>query len=171
MEEAPVLLSKEKAIDLFQYQLSSLEPVLCPLVHVFTKGLYTRQIFMPAFTVNSDGEVVQTVIVSQVHKTQHVFNVSMGSASVYNSADEFLGLIEAPYLNITPPMTRRVLRIESDCIWTTTHPLPYITGEENDWSEDDKVKLIERIVSDLIEPHEINTDEMKELTGGIACHL
>jgi len=148
-------LSKDEELDLFQVALTQFEPVDCPLKHVFLKGVYVRQIFMPARTVNSIGEEVETVIISKVHKTQHPFIVTEGTVAVYNKADDFLGLIEAPYIDMTPAGTRRVLHIVEDCRWATIHLLPYITGEENNWSKAKKEALLMRIEQDLIEEREI----------------
>src|ERR1700740_3067191 len=128
-------LSKDEELDLFQVALKRFEPVDCPLRHVFLEGVYIRQIKMPAITLNSRGEEVETVIISKVHKTQHPFIVTKGKVAVYNKADEFHGVIEAPYAGMTPAGTRRVLHIIEDCNWATMHLLPYITGEENNWSK------------------------------------
>src|ERR1700748_102357 len=126
-----VILSAQEKIDNLQIALTNLEPVECPLRHVFLKGVYIRQIFMPAHTVNSQGEMVQTVVVSKVHRTQHPYCITEGKVAVYNSADEFCGLLEAPYAGMTPAGTRRVLVIVENCYWLTLHRLDYITGDEN----------------------------------------
>lgn len=148
-------LSRDEELDLFQVALRQFEPVDCPLKHVFMKGVYIRQIFMPAITVNSMGEEVETVIISKIHKTQHPFIVTEGKVAVYNKADDFLGLIEAPYIDMTPAGTRRVLHIVEDCRWATIHLLPYLTGNENNWSKAKKEALLMRIEQDLIEEREV----------------
>lgn len=155
METAELILSPDEQIDNLQIALGQLEAVECPLKHLFTKGMYTRQIKMPSWTTNSKGEQAQTVIVSKIHKTTHTFNISAGKAAVYNKADEFLGIVEAPYLGVTIAGTRRILAIIEPCIWTTNHPLSYITGEENNWSDDLKELLLMRIEKDLIEEREV----------------
>ena len=161
------VLDKDLIIDQFQQLLAENEPVECPLRHVFLKGVYIRQIFMPAKTINSKGEEVETVIVSKIHATQHPFIISEGSVAIYNKADDFLGVVSAPYLDMTEPGTRRILHILEDCRWMTIHMLPYITGEENNWSERRKRTLLERIENDIIMKREIN------LIGkdGAECHL
>lgn len=142
--------SKDTALDIIQEQLSHFEPVDCPLRHVFLKGVYIRQIFMPHTTVNSKGETVETVVVSKVHDTEHPFVVTEGKVAVYNKADDFLGMIEAPYAAMTIPGTRRLLHIQEDCYWLTLHILPYITGDENNLPEAELNRLLERIEMDLI---------------------
>lgn len=155
MQKTAVECTKDEQMDELQIALSAFEPVHCPLKHLFTKGLYTRQIWMPAKTINSQGEEVETVIISKIHKTNHPFNISLGKAAVYNKADDFLGVIEAPYLGVTPAGTRRILHILEDCCWSTHHALPYITGEENNWSDELKEMLLMKIEEDLIERREI----------------
>lgn len=160
-----VVIDKEKALDILQVQLGTLEPVECPLRHVFVKGVYIRQIFMPKITINSKGEEVETIIISKIHNTEHPYIITEGKVAVFNKADDFLGLLEAPFIDMTIPGTRRLLHIVEDCYWMTIHILPYITGEENNWSEEDKELLLERIENDLIKKREINLKEIQE------CHL
>src|SRR6184192_2127561 len=121
-------LSKDIALDLFQVELSKHPAIQNPLIHIFTPGMYSRQILM-----RSEVDGLENWIISKIHKTTHAFCVSAGKAAVYNKADEFLGIVEAPYLGVTIAGTRRILRILEDCVWMTSHPLPYITGEENSW--------------------------------------
>lgn len=82
----------------------------CPLRHVFTLGLYTRTILM------EEGALVT----SMVHKEEHQYIVSKGTALVKIGDGEWQS-ISAPYVGITPAGTRRVLYIESACIWTSIH--------------------------------------------------
>ncbi len=97
-------------IDLLQYSLGLLPQVDCPLKHVFTPGLYAREIFMPA----------GTMIVSRVHKTRHPFVISLGHVAVWT---EERGMVElrAPFSGVTEPGTRRILYVFEDTIWTTFH--------------------------------------------------
>jgi hypothetical protein len=82
----------------------------CPLKHVFTPGLYTRTILMP----------LGAIITSMVHREEHQYVVSKGTALVKIRDGEWLR-ISAPYVGITKAGTRRVLLIEEECIWTTAH--------------------------------------------------
>lgn len=147
-------VSKNGSLEELKAILLNFEQVECPLNHVFLAGVYVRQIFMPATTTNSKGEEVQTVIVSKRHKTEHPFVVTEGKVAVYNKADEFRGIIEAPYVDITPAGTFRALHILEDCRWLTIHRLPYITGKENGWSKGKKAALLKRIENDLVENEE-----------------
>lgn len=119
----------------------------CPLSHCFTPRLYTRTIFMPA----------GSLITSLIHKTEHQFIVSQGTAFVKVNEHEWEE-ISAPYVGITKPGTRRVLYIESDCVWTTVHPTEIKPKDNSEISVNEAVDLI---CAEIIEPHE-NT-----LLGGI----
>ena len=105
----------EKAI------VENLELIDCPLTHKFTEGMYIRQIAMPA----------GSLITSKIHKTQHPYTISHGTAAVSIDGKDWCE-ISAPYTGITEAGTRRVLYIVEDCIWTTYHPLPNMTSRYNE---------------------------------------
>lgn len=81
-----------------------------PLTHIFTPGLYTRQIFMPG----------GSMVISRIHKFEHPFLVSKGRVTVWHSDGSHV-MIQAPFLGVTKPGTQRVLYIHEDVIWTTFH--------------------------------------------------
>ena len=84
-------------------------PIEMPVEHLFTPGIYARQIFMPA----------GTLLTSKIHKTEHPFVISKGVVSVWNNGKA--ELLRAPHHGVTYPGTRRILYIHEDCIWTTYH--------------------------------------------------
>jgi hypothetical protein len=128
-------LAIHTAIDELEAEIKNHEPVDCPLTHIFTPYLYTRQIFMPA----------GTLIVSKIHKFQHPFIISKGIARVKINDGEWERL-EAPYTGITEPGTRRVLYIEEDCIWTTFHVTDLYPGSESKEAIQATVDKIEEII-------------------------
>ena len=79
-------------------------------IHNFCPGMYARSIYMKA----------GTYLTSKIHKTQHFFAVLQGSCTVVNSHGD-RELIQAPYLGVTMPGTKRALLIHEDVIWTTFH--------------------------------------------------
>src|SRR5687768_2174066 len=85
----------------------------CPLTHRFTNGMYVREIFNPA----------GTLITTKVHKTEHPFAVMKGRVSVYVPGEGVIH-IQAPYIGVTKPGTRRVIFAHEDTIWVTFHPNP-----------------------------------------------
>jgi hypothetical protein len=107
---------------------SGMDRVDCPVRHIFTPGMYGREIFMPA----------GSVVVSKIHKTEHPYIVSQGVAHVFI---EGIGWhrIQAPFTGVTKPMTRRVLLIEKDCVWTTFH-----ATEKTDVEEIEKDIIVSR---------------------------
>jgi|SRR5690242_1304995 len=129
-------------IDEAEAILVQLPKVECPLKHSFTPGLYIREIFMPA----------GTLLTTKIHNTTHPFVVSKGEVNVFMDGE--MVHIEAPYQGVTKPGTQRVIYVLQDCIWTTFHPLPYITGDENDLCEEDILKITDSIEADIIKFHD-----------------
>ncbi|MGL4592756.1 MAG: hypothetical protein ACRCVZ_13010 [Aestuariivirga sp.] len=121
-------------------------PVEMPVNHLRTPGLYVRTISMPA----------GTVLTSKIHKTEHPYIVHAGVAEVFV---EGVGpqLIQAPYMGVTKPGTRRVLRIVEDCVWSTFHPC----------GDDESLEDIEaRIIEPRLLPGGVNAhnEYMRQLT-------
>jgi hypothetical protein len=79
--------------------------------HDFTPGLYIRGCRIPA----------GTLLVSEIHKTEHPFVITEGVVRVWTE-DEGTKVLKAPYHGITKPGTRRVLYTETETFWTTYHP-------------------------------------------------
>jgi hypothetical protein len=122
-----------------ELMLEDLEMIDLPLVHRFTQGMYIREIFMP------EGSLV----VSKVHKTEHPYTIMSGSADVYIPG---VGVhtVEAGYVGITKPDTRRALHIKEDCRWATFHTLSPEEElfRENGASEEELLEMIEdRIIA------------------------
>ena len=109
----------QKQVSVMLDQAKKLPQVDCPLIHRFTPGLYTREIFMPK----------GTFIISKIHKTEHPFVIVKGVVSVWV---EGVGVkkFEAPYVGITKPGTRRILFIHEDCSWLTFHATDKTTPED-----------------------------------------
>ena len=139
--------------------LENCEPVHCFTTHIFTDGMYIREIFMPA----------GSLITSKVHKTEHPYIVSYGKVAVSIDGNEWIE-ITAPYTNITKPGTRRVLYILEDCIWTTFHRVDDMKSEYNDLNDDEKENIVKEIEEKILEPHinyltgtDIKTEYLKAL--------
>jgi hypothetical protein len=91
-----------------------------PVRHIFTPGLYAREIFMPA----------GAIITSAVHKTEHPYVVSAGRCLVYLENEARSVIIQAPHTGVTKPGTRRLLIIVEDTTWTTFHVTSKTSVEE-----------------------------------------
>lgn len=109
----------------------------CPLDHIFTPGLYSRTIAMPA----------TGLITSLYHKEEHQYIVSQGSALVKIGEDQWQRIC-APFRGVTLAGTRRVLYIEEDCIWTTIHATNVYP---EDHSEAAFLKAIEMVEDQIFE--------------------
>jgi hypothetical protein len=121
--------SVNKRIDSLQAAMELLPEVECPLIHTFTPGLYTRSILMPP----------DTLIVSKIHKTRHPFIVSKGVAFVKVNGEGWQK-IEAPFVGVTEPGTRRILYIKEATIWSTCHVL----AKEGETVEEIEERIIEK---------------------------
>ncbi len=118
-----VKISKKKgeeliSVDEIEAAIASCEQIDCPVRHIFTPGLYTREITMPA----------GVTLTSKIHKTEHPYVVSKGMVKVWTE-EEGTVLIEAPFTGITKPGTRRVLTTLTETIWTTFHVNPSNTQD------------------------------------------
>jgi len=148
-KDKEIYKQNERLDELEAVMLSDNYPIIdLPLRHFFSKGLYGREIFMPK-EVNG---ITGIVVMSEIHKTQHQFSISKGKVAVSIDGKDWVEL-EAPYHGVTEAGTRRILFIIEDCIWTTYHPLGYIKGEENNWSDEDKARLGEKIVKKITVSH------------------
>lgn len=122
--------------------LSNFDVVDCPVKHIFTNGMYIREIFMPA----------GSLITSKIHKTEHPYTVSYGVVAVSIDGGDW-DQITAPYTGITKPGTRRVLYVIEDCIWTTYHPMEDMKSEFNDLNVEEQEKIVNKIEEKILEPH------------------
>lgn len=139
-------------VDLVQYeaeQMNQESPL--DITHRFTEGMYIREMFAPK----------GSVIVSKMHKTNHPFTISKGVIEVSIDGIEWIRL-ESPFTGITYKGIRRVGRVLEDTVWTTYHNVPFITGEENDWSVEEQDKLLEKIEEVVIEPYQIQLTNIKQ---------
>lgn len=131
MELTPDKIAKQT----LTHQIDELEGVMvdnfplveCPVTHHFTEGLYVREIFLAA----------GTLVTSKIHKTQHQFFVMKGKCIVWIDGVE--QIIEAPYIGVTQPNTRRVVYVIDDSIWATTH-----VNENNETAEQIEDRIIEK---------------------------
>ena len=85
-----------KEMDSIDEAVAQMPPVDMPLKHVFTPGLYVRQILMRAGTIAT----------TRIHLTEHPFIISMGRASVWSRETGWVN-VQAPHLGVTKPGTRR----------------------------------------------------------------
>ena len=116
---APIRENWDKFDDIERLIKSTCPAVECPVHHLFTPGLYSREFHAPA----------GSVVTSKIHKTEHQYIVSSGYAKVWIDGVGWQE-IRAPYRGITMPGTRRVLIVLEDLIWTTFHPTNLVDVDE-----------------------------------------
>lgn len=134
---------KNAIVDQLQLVMEQLPQADIKATHVFLPGIYIREIIIPA----------GTGAVSQVHATAHpVF--ACGVCDVYNSLTDEVVNIYGYWKGITEPGTRRVFKAIQDTILTTVHAIPFLTGEENAYSDIEKEALALEIQKFIIEPHQ-----------------
>jgi hypothetical protein len=90
-----------------------LEPVECPLQHVFAPGAYARTMRIPA----------GTTIVGKIHKHAHLNILSQGTVCVMTETEGDRELT-GPLTMVSPPGTKRAVYAVTEAVWTTVHTLP-----------------------------------------------
>lgn len=104
--------TEHQVLDIVQAEIASRSQLDLPIAPCFTKGLYSRQLFMPAGIEVS----------SECHKTQHQFIIAFGVVDIYLNGrgwERVVGYRQG----ITEPGTRRVFRTITDTMLITFHPI------------------------------------------------
>lgn len=105
--------------------LRPMEQIDCPLRHIFTTGVYAREIFIPK----------GTFIVGKIHKHDHLNFLSVGEVTVFTK--DGTERIKAPRTMVSTAGTKRAVYAHEDTVWTTVH----VTDET------DLAKIEEQIIA------------------------
>lgn len=135
------ITERDERVDLLEATMLENFPIAeCPINDIFLDGIYGREML-----ANKD-----TLIVSKIHRTEHLFILLKGKIAIFLDDGEVLHL-EAPYRGVTKPGTRRVGYVIEDVVWLTIHANP-----DNE--------SVDEIEERIIEPHtnELITDEMRQ---------
>ena len=121
-------------------QIMKMEQLELPVVHHFSKGVYARELHIPA----------GTTLTGKIHKFENLNILSQGEMSV--STEEGVVRVKAPFTIISPPGTKRVAYAHTDCIWTTVHgteskdvdaiELEFVVNSEQEYLEHCKILAI-----------------------------
>lgn len=130
-----------------QHALGQFPQVNMPVKHYFARGVYAREIFIPA----------GTCIVGKIHKHSQINILSKGDISV--TTDTGIVRVQAPYTVVGAPGTKRVGYAHTDVIWTT------ISGT----NETDTQKIEEELIATSFEAYEQFAREALSLNGGQLC--
>jgi hypothetical protein len=93
-------------LNLLEAELIKYDGPECPVTHRFTPNLYTREIFIPKYSL----------LTSLLHLTTQPFFILQGDVSVWAHgipAERY----KAPYIGITKAGTRRLVYAHEDTIW------------------------------------------------------
>lgn len=92
-----------------QKKMEEMPQVELEVVHNFSKGLYARELHIPA----------GTLLVGKIHKFKNLNILSQGDISILT--EDGPKRIKAPYTVVSEPGAKRVGFAHTDCVWTTIH--------------------------------------------------
>lgn len=130
-----------------QNDLLKMPQVEMDLIHHFSKGLYARELHIPA----------GTLLVGKIHKHQSLNILSAGEISLFT--EDGPKRVKAPYTVVSAPGIKRVGFAHEDCVWITVH-----ATEERDL---DKIED-EVIAGDYSEV--LSQEELDEIKKELLCH-
>lgn len=137
-------------VDKIERQCMDGNPVLLEIktTHKFVNGIYIRQVTMPA----------GSMIISRIHISEHPFAILQGEIDV--RTHKGISKLNAPYVGVTMPMTRRILYAVSDCVWATFH----VMEKPNETVDEILDRIISKRRNPLLTDQEIRMIEEKVLT-------
>ena len=89
--------------------MSAMPNVDLPVINHFSKGVYARELHIPA----------GTVLTGKIHKFDNFNILSKGEISVLT--ENGVERVSAPFSIVSPAGTKRIAYAHTDCIWTTIH--------------------------------------------------
>lgn len=122
-------LTRVNVIDVVEAHIACAPLIEPQLEHRFCTGIYSRQLTLPANTIN----------VSKIHKQEHFSIILSGTLCIY---DEFDGgrIVTGPVVMKGFPGLRRVVLTKTEVVWITFHATDHTD--------------LEKIEEQLIEPHD-----------------
>lgn len=98
------------AVSAFEAEMYKLPQVELEVKHYFSKGVYARELSIPA----------GVLLTGKIHKYQQINILSKGKIRVLT--DSGIVEVEAPFTVVSPPGTKRIALAITDCVWTTFLP-------------------------------------------------
>lgn len=121
---------KVQALELFLKEQPQVE---LKTIHHFSKGVYARELHIPA----------GVILTGEIHKFTNLNILSKGKIQVL--IGETVQEIEAPQHIVSPPGTKRIAYTLTECVWTTIHGTDevdvgiiektFIAKSETEWLE------------------------------------
>lgn len=130
-------LSPKEKIDYLESQLLAMPQLPQHLEHVFTPGMYSRELYM----------IAGSMWTSERHKTQHQYAILEGCVSVYTEEDGEV-FLKAPYKGITNPNTKRVIFVHENTRWVTFHPTDIQPVDSSKEAIEEAVQKIKKVIID-----------------------
>lgn len=110
--EVEQALTIREKLDALEAELFKHPQIEIPPRHYFAKGLYAREITIPA----------GTLLTGKIHTTQHINIISKGEISVLTEHGP--RRVKAPCTLVSPPGTKRAGYAHEETVWTTIHANP-----------------------------------------------
>ena len=85
----------------------------CPLKHLFSEGMYVREVTVPA----------GTLVIGKIHKHEHPAFLLKGEAFVITEYDGIKEM-KGPCSFISPAGVKRAVFAKTELVWTTVHLNP-----------------------------------------------
>jgi hypothetical protein len=89
--------------------MRELPQVKLEVIHHFSKGVYARELHIPA----------DTILTGEIHKFKNLNILSKGRMKVLT--EDGIVEVEAPFTVVSPAGTKRIAHTITDCVWTTIH--------------------------------------------------
>jgi hypothetical protein len=102
------ILDRNKVIEI-ENKMRKMEQVELPVKHYFSLGVYARELFIPK----------GVILTGKIHKYEQLNILLKGDISVLIEGE--LKRIQAPYIVVSPPGTKRIAYAHEDTIWLTVH--------------------------------------------------
>jgi quercetin dioxygenase-like cupin family protein len=100
---------KRDQIFALERRILECEPAVMPLRHFFADGLYGRELTIPK----------HCVLTGAIHKRQHINILLKGDITVVTDGEPVR--IQAPYVMVSEPGTKRAGFAHEDSVWLTVH--------------------------------------------------
>ena len=139
--------SREGIMELEKAMMEHPNQVEMELVHHFSKGLYARELKIPA----------GTLLVGKIHKHKSLNILAQGDISLLT--EEGTKRVKAPYTVVSKPGIKRVGYAHEDCTWITVHA----TEETNLEKIEDEV--IAKDYSEVVALTESELAQLKQIKG------
>ena len=90
-------------------EMRKLPQIEIPIVHYFSKGMYIREMHVPA----------GVTLTGKIHRTEHLCVLSKGEVSVAN--EHGVKTYRAPYTIASPSGVKRAVYAHEDAVWANLH--------------------------------------------------